>query len=92
MTRCNQAIIAAASSLALFGGALSLITPAPAAAFDRRAFGQALMQAGQDFDRQMQQDARDDWARLDRQWERMQDRRRSCSTSFIGNTAYTNCY
>ena len=30
MTKFNQAVLAAASSIALFGGALTLITPAPA--------------------------------------------------------------
>ena len=44
MTKFNQAVLAATSSVVLFGGALTLITPAPAKAFDWKAFGQAAAQ------------------------------------------------
>ncbi|MDB4338165.1 hypothetical protein N9997_02355 [Synechococcus sp. AH-603-L18] len=44
-------------------------------------FGRALQEAGDDYNRQVQQDIRD-----------QQNRQRNCTTNFIGSTAYTNCY
>ena len=44
-------------------------------------FGRAIQKAGDDFNRQVQQDIRD-----------QQNRQRNCTTNFVGSTAYTNCY
>ena len=74
MTKFNQALIAAASSVVLLGGAVTLITPAPARAeFDWSAFGRAVNDAAQDYNRQVQQDT-----------QRMLDRQRNCTTTFYG--------
>ena len=82
MTKFNQALIAGASSIALFAGALTLITPAPARAeFDWATFGRAVNDAAQDYNRQVQEDT-----------QRMLDRQRNCTTTFYGNTARTSCW
>ena len=44
-------------------------------------FGHALQKAGDDYSRQVQQDMR-----------AQQNRQRNCTTTFVGSTAYTNCY
>lgn len=76
MTKRTQALIAAASSVALFGGALTLISPARAE-FDWKAFGQAAARELQEYgDREIERNSRQTF----------------CTTNYIGNTAYTNCY
>ena len=82
MTKFNQALLAAASSAVLFGGALTLITTAPAKAeFDWAAFGRGLNDAAQQYNDDIQ-----------RQTDRMLDRQRNCTTTFYGNTASTSCW
>lgn len=82
MTKFNQTVLAAVSSIALFGGALTLITPAPARAeFDWASFGRGINDAAQQYNRDVQ-----------RQTDRMIDRQRNCTTTFYSNTATTNCY
>ena len=44
-------------------------------------FGRALQKAGDDYNRQVQLDMR-----------AQQNRQRNCTTTFVGSTAYTNCY
>ena len=59
-----------------------LITPAPARAeFDWKAFGRAVNDAAQEYNRQVQEDT-----------QRMLDRQRNCTTTFYGNTANTHCW
>ena len=82
MTKFDKALIATASSVFLFGGALTLITPAPAkAGFDWAAFGRGLNDAAQQYNDDIQ-----------RQTDRMLDRQQNCTTTFYGNTASTSCW
>lgn len=79
MTKFNKALLAAASSVALFGGALTLITPAPAEAMDRetrQSIGRALLQMSQDME-VYQPEFRQST---------------NCRTTFYGDTANTYCY
>ena len=78
MTKFTYAALSATSSVVLFGGALTLITPAPAKAFDWKAFGQAAAQELHEYG--------------EREIERNSRQSTYCTTNYIGNTAYTNCY
>ena len=82
MTKFNKALLAAGSSIVLFGVALTLITPAPAkAGFDWGAFADGLNDAAQEYNDTIQRQT--DW---------MLDRQRNCTTTFSGNTARTSCW
>ena len=78
----NIARTAAIASISLAVGAVALVaTPPKAEANDWRVFGRALADGLKQYG-----DSQVDY------YNRQMDRQRSCTTSFIGNTAYTNCY
>ena len=73
---------AAIASISLAVGAGALIaTPPKAEANDWKVFAKGLADGLKQYG-----DSQVDY------YNRQMDRQRSCTTSFIGNTAYTNCY
>ena len=76
----GAAVLAVAPAVMAIGIGLSASTPARAE-FDWKSFGEAVNDAAQDYNRDVQ-----------RQTDRTLDRQRNCTTTFSGNTANTYCY